>query len=209
MEPSRIAELLTPLELVFGVLKPEEKAEYALTINGAMLNEIQLKRAVMWLRENHNPRHDGHRFPWPKEIIDASKAPAVEKERSRLENKPTCDVCGGDGWLLLRGIWKPETETWGTRVALVCGHCEVGSAIKTRLGDKSPREGYAQDIAENEREFEACLPEWREWQKRRNLLAAAQHEQKQPDKISFDITKKQDYTGREENVPEDNGEIPF
>jgi hypothetical protein len=201
-----IAAILLPLEVCFGVLPVAEKTEYALAIIKAGIDEARLRKAVAYLRENHNPRHDGHKIPYASEIIAACRMP-VKVDPAKMASRQHCDVCEDQGWILKSGVWREDTESRGADSALICGHCELGAAILRRcqreeaehLG-KCPLIGTAQDKFENERDYEAGEAAWH---RRKDLLAAAQNEQGGP---PIDIKAKQGYT---ESMPDDDGKIPF
>ena len=209
MTPDDIAAILLPLEVCFGVLPAAEKVEYAMAILKAGIDEAHLRKAVIYLRENHNPRHDGHKIPYASEIIAACRMPA-KADPAKLAARQHCDVCEDQGWILIRGVWREETESRGADSVLICNHCDIGAAILRGLQKaeaehkgKCPRTGTAQDKAENERDYETGQVAWREWIRRRDLLAAALLEQ--GDKV-LDIGPARAYT---EDVPEDDTGIPF
>ena len=209
MTPDDIAAILLPLEVCFGVLPAAEKAEYAMAILKAGIDEAHLRKAVIYLRENHNPRHDGHKIPYASEIIAACRMPA-KADPAKLENHRYCDVCDDQGWIVMEGVWREETETYGPTLVRICSHCDVGAAIlrgsqavEEKYKIKCPRTGTAQDKAENRRDYEEGEEARREWQKRKRLLAEAQLEQ--GDKV-LDIGPAKAYT---EDVPEDDTSIPF
>jgi hypothetical protein len=208
LTPAEIADIIKPLELVFGVLDPDKKAMYAIELQSYPAK--MLTRAVAHLRKTFNPSKAYRKFPVPDDFHEACHAASAELGQEAIRQRGHCEVCGDQGWILMSGVWREETESRGADSALICSHCEVGSAILRGLQKaesehrgKCPRTGTAQDKFENERDHEAGEKAWREWMRRKDLLAAAQDEQGGP---PIDIKAKREYT---ESVPDDDGPIPF